>query len=160
MQGAIFSDIDVRDYKGVCCTSSRDFPKEFQLPNYTLNKIKNLISKIHQNFLITCDLILTKISIYIISIQHSFWLSKIQNIILSKRSHRINRDEHWNTLKKNNEYITTIFRSIFVYIHYRPEHIGWRFTEIERIILIRLFNVGVVRTVKFIIVYKPDWKGL
>ena len=38
MQGAIFSDIDVRDYKGVCCTSSRDFPKEFQLP---IIRIKN-----------------------------------------------------------------------------------------------------------------------
>ena len=87
--------------------------KESQLPNNTLNKFKNLISEIHQNFLIICDLILTKISMYIISTQHSFWLSKIQNIILSKRSHRINRGEHCDTLKKNNEYITTILRSIF-----------------------------------------------
>ena len=31
MQGAIFSDIDVRDYKGVCCASAQNFPKEFEL---------------------------------------------------------------------------------------------------------------------------------
>ena len=87
--------------------------KESQLSNNMFNKFKNLISEIHQNFLIICDLILTKISMYVISTQHSFWLSKIQNIILSKRSHRINRGEHYNTLKKNNEYITTILKSIF-----------------------------------------------
>ena len=38
MHGAIFSDIDVRDYKGVCCTSAKDFPKEFELP---VIRIKN-----------------------------------------------------------------------------------------------------------------------
>lgn len=38
MQGAIFSDIDVRDYKGVCCTSAQNFPKEFELP---IIRIKN-----------------------------------------------------------------------------------------------------------------------
>ena len=86
--------------------------KELQVPNNIFNRFKNLISEIHQNFLIICDLILTKISMHKISTQHSFWLSKIQNIILSKRSHRIHTGEHCNTLKKNNEYITTILRNI------------------------------------------------
>lgn len=38
MQGAIFSDIDVRDYKGVCCASAQNFPKEFELETI---RIKN-----------------------------------------------------------------------------------------------------------------------
>lgn len=29
--GAIFSKVDVRDYKGVCCVSAKDFPEEFEL---------------------------------------------------------------------------------------------------------------------------------
>ncbi len=29
--GAIFSNVDVRDYKGVCCTPTQDFPEEFEL---------------------------------------------------------------------------------------------------------------------------------
>ena len=38
MQGAIFSDVDVRDYKGVCCASAQNFPKKFELP---IIRIKN-----------------------------------------------------------------------------------------------------------------------
>lgn len=29
--GAIFSGVDVRDYKGVCCANTQEFPKEFEL---------------------------------------------------------------------------------------------------------------------------------
>ena len=36
--GAIFSDIDVRDYQGVCCVSEDNFPEEFELP---IVRIKN-----------------------------------------------------------------------------------------------------------------------
>ena len=36
--GAIFSEVDVRDYKGVCTASKKSFPKEFELP---IVRIKN-----------------------------------------------------------------------------------------------------------------------
>lgn len=36
--GAIFSEIDVRDYKGVCTIPKKSFPKEFELP---MVRIKN-----------------------------------------------------------------------------------------------------------------------
>ena len=38
MQGAIFSDIDVRDYQAICTTSAIEFPKEFELKTV---RIKN-----------------------------------------------------------------------------------------------------------------------
>ena len=42
MHGAIFSDIDVRDYKGVCCTSAQNFPKEFELPIIRIKDQKDI----------------------------------------------------------------------------------------------------------------------
>ena len=78
----------------------------------TLETLKNLIHEIHQNFLIICDFILTKLIFYNTP-YNSFWLSKLQNIILSKRSHKIYKNEHYNMLKKNVEYISNILRKVF-----------------------------------------------
>ena len=83
--------------------------KDQKVSQTTLNLTKNLINEIHQNFLIISDLILSRINAQAIS---NIWINKIQNIILTKRSHRIYKNEHLNILKKNNDYISNIFRNI------------------------------------------------
>ena len=82
--------------------------KDQNILSTTLTSAKNLINELHQNFLVVSDLILSRIN-------HSpsnIWLTKIQNIILTKRSHRIYKNEQLNILKKNNDYISNIFKSI------------------------------------------------
>lgn len=84
--------------------------KEPKTSQTSLNIIKSLLVEIHQNFLVICDYLLSKISLQSMT---NIWLNKIQNIILSKRSKRIYRGDHLNVLKKNNEYIISIFRNLF-----------------------------------------------
>ena len=83
--------------------------KDPKIAQSTLNILKSLINEIHQNFLIMIDLILTKISSQSLT---NIWINKMQNIVLSKRAHRIYKNEHLNLLKKNNAYIQTIIRNI------------------------------------------------
>lgn len=83
--------------------------KDPKIQQSTINTLKNLINVLHQNFLVMVDLILTRISSQSMT---NIWINKIQNIILSKRSHRIYKNEHMNAIKKNNDYITSIFKNI------------------------------------------------
>ena len=75
----------------------------------TLNNLKSLINEIHQSFLVIIDSVISKIVSQSIS---NMWINKIQNIVLSKRTHRIYKNEHISVLKKNNAYIQTIIRNI------------------------------------------------
>lgn len=44
MNGAIFSNIDVRDYKGICCSTNTEFPDEFELKMLRVKDQKNINS--------------------------------------------------------------------------------------------------------------------
>lgn len=83
--------------------------KDLKITQNILSNLKNLINEVHQNFLVMVDLILTRISSQSMT---NIWINKIQNIILSKRAHRIYKNEHLNLIKKNNDYISNIFRTI------------------------------------------------
>lgn len=83
--------------------------KDPKISQSTLNILKSLINEIHQSFLIIIDSVISKIVSQSIS---NMWINKIQNIVLSKRTHRIYKNEHINVLKKNNYYIQTIIRNI------------------------------------------------
>ena len=82
--------------------------KDQNIVSTTLTSAKSLINEIHQNFLVVSDLILSRID----RSPSNIWMTKIQNIILTKRSHRIYKNEQLNLLKKNNDYISTIFKSV------------------------------------------------
>lgn len=83
--------------------------KDTKLSQNILNNMKNLLNEIHQSFLITSDLILTRIINQSLT---NIWINKLQNIILSKRTIRIYKNEHLLKLKKKNEYIINIFKNI------------------------------------------------
>ena len=83
--------------------------KDQKISQSTLNNLKSLINEIHQSFLIIIDSVISKIISQSIS---NMWINKIQNIVLSKRTHRIYKNEHISVLKKNNAYIQTIIRII------------------------------------------------
>ena len=51
----------------------------------TLSNLKNLITEIHQNYLITCDYVLSTIN----ATNENIWINKLQNIIKSKINHPI-----------------------------------------------------------------------
>ena len=83
--------------------------KDSKISNNTLNYMKNLLNEIHQNFLIVADFILTRIITQSLT---NMWINRLQNIILSKRTIRIYKNEHLNIMKKKNDYITSIFKNI------------------------------------------------
>lgn len=83
--------------------------KDTKLPQNIFNNMKNLLNEIHQSFLITSDLILTRIINQSLT---NIWINKLQNIILSKRTIRIYKNEHLLKLKKKNEYIINIIKNI------------------------------------------------
>jgi hypothetical protein len=76
----------------------------------TVNILKNLLYLIHQNFLIICDFILSKVSSESLS---NVWLNKIQNLILSKMNKRLKKGENVTILKQNNENIFSSLKNIF-----------------------------------------------
>ena len=83
--------------------------KDAKLNQNILSNMKNLLNEVHQSFLITSDLILTRIINQSLT---NIWINKLQNIILSKRTLRIYKNEHLLKLKKKNEYISNIFKNI------------------------------------------------
>ena len=83
--------------------------KDTKLSQNIFNNMKNLLNEIHQSFLITSDLILTRIINQSLT---NIWINKLQNIILSKRTLRIYKNEHLLKLKKKNEYIINIIKNI------------------------------------------------
>jgi len=82
--------------------------KDIKITQTTLSNLKNLITEIHQNYLITCDYVLSTIN----ATNENIWINKLQNIIKSKINHPILKNEHINQLKKGNNTITKIIRTI------------------------------------------------
>jgi CTD small phosphatase-like protein 2 len=77
----------------------------------TLSNLKNLITEIHQNYLITCDYVLSTIN-DVNALNENIWINKLQNIIISKINHQIQKNEHMNLIKKGNNNITKIIKII------------------------------------------------
>lgn len=76
----------------------------------TINILKNLLYLIHQNFLIICDYLLSKVSSDSYS---NVWVNKIQNLILTKMNKRLKKGENVVLLKHNNDNIFASFKNIF-----------------------------------------------
>ena len=74
-----------------------------------ISKLQNLLFYVHQNFLIICDYI---INIIFNNVKSNIWINKLQNIILSKRVRKIQKNEHINILKEGNYNITLIIKSL------------------------------------------------
>ena len=74
-----------------------------------ISKLQNLLFYVHQNFLIICDYI---INIIYNKVKGNIWVNKLQNIIISKRVRKIQKNEHINILKEGNYNITLIIKSL------------------------------------------------
>jgi len=74
-----------------------------------ISKLQNLLFYVHQNFLIICDYI---INIIFNNVKSNIWINKLQNIIISKRVRKIQKNEHINILKEGNYNITLIIKSL------------------------------------------------
>ena len=84
--------------------------KDNKISQSTLLNLKNLLTEIHQNYLITCDYVLSTINGN--NLNENIWINKLQNIIISKINHTIIKNEHMNQLKKGNNSISKIIKSI------------------------------------------------
>ncbi len=84
--------------------------KDNKIGQTTLNSLTNLIREVHQNYLITCDYVLSTINAD--SLSGNIWINKLQNIIKSKINHNIIKNEHINQLKKGNNSISNIIKGI------------------------------------------------
>ena len=84
--------------------------KDNKIGQTTLNSLTNLIREVHQNYLITCDYVLSTINADALS--GNIWINKLQNIIKSKINHNIIKNEHINQLKKGNHSISNIIKGI------------------------------------------------
>ena len=73
-----------------------------------ISKLQNLIYWIHQNYLIICDYILYTIN----EVKVNLWVTKLKNIVLSKITRKINRDENINLLKTGNKNIMIMIKNI------------------------------------------------
>ncbi len=84
--------------------------KDNKIGQTTLNSLINLIREVHQNYLITCDYVLSTINAD--TLHGNIWINKLQNIIKSKSNHIILKNEHINQLKKGNHSISNIIKSV------------------------------------------------
>ncbi len=83
--------------------------KDISINQNTLNLLKNLITHVHQNYLIICDFILEIINAQVLK---NVWINKLQNVISSKLNHRISPNSHISLLKKGNNTISSIIKNI------------------------------------------------
>ena len=81
---------------------------EENLSQNDINKFEKLIYCVHQNYLIICDYILFTIS----DIKGNIWVNKLQNIVLSKISRKILKNENINLLKLGNNNIMIMIKNI------------------------------------------------
>ena len=81
---------------------------EINLNKNDINKLEKLIYCVHQNYLIICDYILFTIS----DVKGNIWVNKLKNIILSKISRKILRNENINLLKVGNNNIMIMIKNI------------------------------------------------
>ena len=82
-----------------------------KIPKSSINILKSLVNEIHQNFLIQCDYVLTKINFSYSNLNYK-WINKLKNIIYQKRKNKILSNEHILLLTKGNCYIYNIINSI------------------------------------------------
>ena len=78
-----------------------------------INNLKKLINEVHQNFLIECDYILSRVNCKSIN---NIWIQKLKNLILEKKnweeSYFEKNDFHLNLLKQGNNSIQNIIQNI------------------------------------------------
>ena len=78
-----------------------------------INNLKKLINEVHQNFLIECDYILSRVNCNSIT---NIWIRKLKNLILAKKnweeSYSEKDDFHLNLLKQGNNSIQNIIQYI------------------------------------------------
>ena len=78
-----------------------------------INNLKKLINEVHQNFLIECDYILSRVNCKSIN---NIWIQKLKNLILEKKnwkeSYSEKNDFHLNLLKQGNNSIQNIIQNI------------------------------------------------
>ena len=76
-----------------------------------INTLKNLINEVHQNFLIECDYILSKVNNQSLN---NIWIKKLKNLILSKRNWSDNNSDkknyHLDLIKQGNSIIQNLIQ--------------------------------------------------
>ena len=74
-----------------------------------INTLKNLINEVHQNFLIECDYILSKVNNQSLN---NLWIKKLKNLILAKRNWTDNNSKksnyHLDLIKQGNNIIQNL----------------------------------------------------
>ena len=81
---------------------------EKNLRKRLINNLKELINEIHQNFLIECDYILSKVSNKSMS---NLWIKKLKNIILSNKNWNEN-NAHLNILNQRNYKVHSLIQNL------------------------------------------------
>ena len=78
-----------------------------------INELNNLINEVHQNFLIECDYILSKLNNNSLN---NIWIKKLKQLILSKKNWTNNNSEsnnyHLYLLKENNKIIQNHIKNL------------------------------------------------
>jgi Dullard-like phosphatase family protein len=76
-----------------------------------INSLKNLINEVHQNFLIECDYILSKVNNQSLN---NLWIKKLKNLILAKRNWSDNNSDkknfHLDLIKQGNNIIQNLIQ--------------------------------------------------
>ena len=76
-----------------------------------INTLKNLINEVHQNFLIECDYILSKVNNQSLN---NLWIKKLKNLILAKRNWSDNNSDkknfHLDLIKQGNNIIQNLIQ--------------------------------------------------
>ena len=75
---------------------------DIQINKNIINILINLINEIHQNFLIECDYILSKVNVQSLN---NLWINKLKNLILSKKKWEKEDIIHMNYIKEGNDII-------------------------------------------------------
>ena len=82
---------------------------DVQSNKYLIDILIYLITEIHQNFLVECDYILSKVNVQSIN---NIWINKLKNLILSKKQWNKRNAIHLDLIKEGNDIIQDYIQDI------------------------------------------------
>ena len=95
---------------------------DIQTNKELINILISLIDEIHQNFLIECDYILSKVNVQSIN---NIWINKLKNLIISKKKWNKRNIFHLNFIKEGNNKIQNYIEDILnIYSEYNSNSIN------------------------------------
>ena len=92
-----------------------------QSNNGIMEVLIDLIDEIHQNFLIECDYILSKVNTQLIN---NIWIKKLQDLIISKKKWYTRNLNHLKFIKEGNEIIQNLIERILIWYSNEKEQIN------------------------------------